>query len=64
MNVYVYVSPGFMFPELKLPSNAVTVWGSLSLFVQITVLLTPMTTVMLSGLYPVAYDAAPRMMLT
>jgi hypothetical protein len=45
-----------MFPELKSPPVGalvdVTVWCTESLFVQVTVLLTPTTKVMLSGAYP------------
>jgi len=47
--VCVNVDPGVREPPNE-PSSAVTVWVTGSLFVQVTVLLTPMTTVMLAGL--------------
>ena len=45
-------TPGAMSPELKLLSFAVTVWTERSLLVQVTVLLTPITTVIVAGEYP------------
>ena len=53
MNVYVNVFPGERSP-MNVPLSEVTVWGTESLFVQVTVLLTPITTVIESGLkaYP------------
>ena len=54
MNVQVNLAPAFMFPELKLPAPDgtvcdVTVWGTVSLLTHVTVLLTPITTVILAG---------------
>jgi len=41
-----------MSPELKLLSVAVTVCTTMSLLIHVTVLLTPITTVMVTGEYP------------
>jgi hypothetical protein len=53
VNVCVQVAPPFMFPESKAPPAGalvvVTVWCAESLLVHVTVLLTPMTKVMASG---------------
>ncbi len=55
------VALGAMSPELMLPLpfTDVTVWWAESLFVQVTVLLTPITRVILSGEYPGAPLAFP-----
>lgn len=55
-----------MFPESKLLSSAVTVWGALSSFVHLMVLLTPIITVIFAGKYPgfEVSTAAPDTMLT
>jgi len=49
LNVKVKFLPG-PTPALNALLSAVTVWETGSLFVQVTVLLTPMTTVIESGL--------------
>jgi hypothetical protein len=49
VNVCVQNAPGDMLPELKLESVAVTVWIAASLLTQVTVLLTPMITVIVAG---------------
>ena len=49
MKVWLQVCPEKIVPELKLPSVAVTVWKTESLFVQTTVLFTPTTTVIVAG---------------
>lgn len=41
--------PDPRFPLPKLPPSAVTVWATASLLVQATVLLTPITTVIVPG---------------
>lgn len=50
MNTRVNWDPDARFPLLKLPPLAVTVWTAASLLVQVTVLLTPITTVIVPGL--------------
>jgi len=59
------VAPGAMSPELKDATPAgtlveVTVWWTVSLFVQVTVLFTPITKVMLSGAKPGAPLGRPE----
>ncbi len=51
--------PGARLPELKVPPFAVTVWGDVSPLVQVTVLLTPRTTVTVAGENPVLETFVP-----
>ena len=60
MKVKLYVSPGFMLPELKDPSLAVTVCGTESALVHTTVLFNPRTTVTLLGVNPVELGFVPE----
>ena len=66
MKVWLQVCPEKIVPELKLPSVAVTVWKTESLFVQTTVLFTPTTTVIVAGEYPGEFTsvAAPLIIVT
>lgn len=50
MKVWVNELPGAKLPLSKEPSSAVTVWVVESLFVQVTVLFTPITKVIVLGL--------------
>jgi hypothetical protein len=65
VKVYVNVAPTTMFPELNdvAPEGTlvdVTVWATVSLLVQVTVLFTPITRVMLSGAKPGAPLGSPE----
>jgi hypothetical protein len=54
VKVNVYVSPGARLPDFNgtPPEVETTVWCTLSVLTQVTVLLTPMTTTMLLGEKP------------
>ena len=56
VNAWVYEAPEFIFPESNEPQDGalvdITVCAAESSFVHVTVLLTPITRVMESGLYP------------